>query len=231
MSVLIFTSSNILLGGATIIYAEFFTGGAPYIRQGNALNLGTKQDTLALSSSNATSSSASASSISQTQFQTLEGLLGYQSLSNTGTPSPSNLDTRAVFNIPAGSVVNDVDGGPPAAHGPPFPVAANVQLESESIPACTSVECNKGTAAFDFNPPDNRIKEYTVPNFGQDKEILAAKEMYLGRYYIEKEKWIPAINRYKTILENYDDTIYVEEAIHRLVEIHYKVGLIDESKK
>ena len=55
--------------------------------------------------------------------------------------------------------------------------------------------------------------------------------MYLGRYYIEKEKWIPAINRYKTILENYDDTIYVEEAIHRLVEIHYKVGLIEESKK
>ena len=55
--------------------------------------------------------------------------------------------------------------------------------------------------------------------------------MYLGRYYIEKEKWIPAINRYKTILENYDDTIYVEEAIHRLVEIHYKVGLINESKK
>ena len=54
--------------------------------------------------------------------------------------------------------------------------------------------------------------------------------MYLGRYYIEKEKWIPAINRYKTILENYDDTIYVE-AIHRLVEIHYKVGLINESKK
>ena len=63
------------------------------------------------------------------------------------------------------------------------------------------------------------------------KEIMAAKEMYLGRYYIEKQKWIPAINRYKTILENYDDTIYVEEAIHRLVEIHYKVGLIDESKK
>ena len=74
------------------LYAEFFTGGAPYIRQGNALNLGTKQDTLALSSSNATSSSASASSISQTQFQTLEGLLGYQSLSNTGTPSPEEND-------------------------------------------------------------------------------------------------------------------------------------------
>ena len=83
------------------------------------------------------------------------------------------------------------------------------------------------------------INEYPGSEYAADaefkldliKEILAAKEMYLGRYYIEKEKWIPAINRYKTILENYDDTIYVEEAIHRLVEIHYKVGLIDESKK
>ncbi len=83
------------------------------------------------------------------------------------------------------------------------------------------------------------IKEYPDSEYAADaefkldliKEILAAKEMYLGRYYIEKEKWIPAINRYKIILENYDDTIYVEEAIHRLVEIHYKVGLIDESKK
>ena len=83
------------------------------------------------------------------------------------------------------------------------------------------------------------INEYQGSEYAADaefkldliKEILAAKEMYLGRYYIEKEKWIPAINRYKTILENYDDTIYVEEAIHRLVEIHYKVGLINESKK
>ena len=66
---------------------------------------------------------------------------------------------------------------------------------------------------------------------GLIKEILAAKEMYLGRFYLEKEKWIPAINRFKIILDNYDDTIYVEEAIHRLVEIHYKVGLVEESKK
>ena len=55
--------------------------------------------------------------------------------------------------------------------------------------------------------------------------------MYLARYYIEKEKWIPAINRYKNILQNYDTTVFVEEALHRLVEIHYKIGLIDESKK
>ena len=63
------------------------------------------------------------------------------------------------------------------------------------------------------------------------QEILASKEMYLAKYYIEREKWIPAINRYKNVLDKFETTIYVEEALHRLVEIHYKIGLIDESKK
>ena len=63
------------------------------------------------------------------------------------------------------------------------------------------------------------------------QEILASKEMYLAKYYIEREKWIPAINRYKIVVKEYDTTIYVEEALHRLVEIHYKIGLIEESKK
>ena len=63
------------------------------------------------------------------------------------------------------------------------------------------------------------------------QELLASKEMYLARYYIDREKWIPAINRFKVVVENYDSTIYVEEALHRLVELHYKIGLINESKK
>ena len=63
------------------------------------------------------------------------------------------------------------------------------------------------------------------------KEILASKEMYTARYYFEKEKWIPAINRYKNILKNYETTIFAEEALHRLVEIHYKLGLDSEAKK
>ena len=62
-------------------------------------------------------------------------------------------------------------------------------------------------------------------------EIMASKEMYLARYYVEREKWIPAINRYKRVISDYDTTIYVEEALHRLVELHYKVGLINESEK
>ncbi len=63
------------------------------------------------------------------------------------------------------------------------------------------------------------------------EEILASKEMYLARYYVDREKWIPAINRFKKVANDFDTTIYVEEALHRLVELHYKIGLIDESKK
>tara|TARA_B100000795_G_C22754580_1_gene420925 strand:+ start:85 stop:912 length:828 start_codon:yes stop_codon:yes gene_type:complete len=63
------------------------------------------------------------------------------------------------------------------------------------------------------------------------EETLASKEMFVAKHYIKKGKWIPAINRLKFILKEYETTIYVEEAILRLVEIYYKIGLIDESKK
>ena len=62
-------------------------------------------------------------------------------------------------------------------------------------------------------------------------EIIASKEMYLARYYTEREKWIPAINRFKLVVNEYDNTIYIEEALHRLVELHYKIGLEGEAKK
>ena len=60
---------------------------------------------------------------------------------------------------------------------------------------------------------------------------LAAKEMYIARHYIETQKWIPAINRLKNIINEYDETIFIEEALHRLVEIHYYLGLENEAKK
>ncbi len=62
-------------------------------------------------------------------------------------------------------------------------------------------------------------------------DILAAKEMYLGRYYFDKKKWIPAINRFREIIDSYDTTIYTEEALHRLVEAHYTIGLVKEAEK
>ena len=83
------------------------------------------------------------------------------------------------------------------------------------------------------------IDNYPNTDFGLDSQfkidlindILASKEMYLGRHYIKKEKWIPAINRFKNVIVNYETTIYAEEALHRLVEIHYRIGLVSESKK
>jgi len=60
---------------------------------------------------------------------------------------------------------------------------------------------------------------------------LAAKEMFVARYYISIKKWIPAINRLKIIIKNYNETIFIEEALHRLVEIHYHIGLEEEANK
>ena len=55
--------------------------------------------------------------------------------------------------------------------------------------------------------------------------------MYLGRHYLKKERWIASINRFKNVIDNYNQTVFVEEALHRLVEVNYKLGLIDESQK
>ena len=62
-------------------------------------------------------------------------------------------------------------------------------------------------------------------------DILAAKVMYVGRYYMEKKKWIPAINRFREVIDKYETTIYVEEALYRLVEVHYLLGLKNEAEK
>ena len=83
------------------------------------------------------------------------------------------------------------------------------------------------------------VENYPNTDFAMDakfkldliREILASKEMYLGSYYIQKGKWIAAINRFKIVINDYDTTIYVEEALHRLVELHYKIGLENEAKK
>jgi len=62
-------------------------------------------------------------------------------------------------------------------------------------------------------------------------DILAGKEMYIGKHYLKKGKWIPSINRFKKVVEDYNTTVYVEEALHRLVEVYYKIGLTQESEK
>ena len=83
------------------------------------------------------------------------------------------------------------------------------------------------------------ITEYPNTDFALDAKFkleliedrLAGKEMFVARHYLKSKKWIPAINRFKTILENYETTVYVEEALYRLVEINYRLGLIEVSKE
>ena len=83
------------------------------------------------------------------------------------------------------------------------------------------------------------IKNYPETEYAMDakfkinliNDVLASKEMYVGRYYVEKKKWIPAINRFRIVVDEYDTTIYVEEALYRLVEVYYMLGLKDEAQK
>ena len=82
------------------------------------------------------------------------------------------------------------------------------------------------------------LKKYPNTDYAMDLKFkldlvinqMAAKEISIARFYIQNEKWIPAINRLKIVVEKYDKTIFVEEALFRLVEIYYRIGLIDEAK-
>ena len=83
------------------------------------------------------------------------------------------------------------------------------------------------------------IKKYPNTDYSIDLKFkknliqnqLAAKEIFVARYYISVQKWIPAINRLKIVVNKYDETIFIEEALHRLVEINYYLGLENEAKK
>ena len=83
------------------------------------------------------------------------------------------------------------------------------------------------------------VKNYSNTEYALDAEfkinlindILASKEMYIGRYYFDRKNWISAINRFRTVIDDYETTIYTEEALYRLVEVHYTIGLKDEAEK
>jgi outer membrane protein assembly factor BamD len=86
---------------------------------------------------------------------------------------------------------------------------------------------------FEFIKSKYPNTDYAVDaNYKLDLIIdqLAAKEMYVARYYMKTKKWIPALNRLKVVINEYDKTAFVEEALHRLVEVYYKIGLDDEAK-
>tara|TARA_B100000029_G_scaffold515242_1_gene621303 strand:- start:3687 stop:4520 length:834 start_codon:yes stop_codon:yes gene_type:complete len=125
-----------------------------------------------------------------------------------------------------------------------YPTDKNIAYVNYLIAMCyyETIEDEKRDSApllkakdqFNFivqNYPDTEFALDAKFKLGLIEDILASKEMYLGRHYIKKEKWIAAINRFKIIIDDYNQTIFVEEALHRLVEINYKLGLIEESQK
>ena len=89
------------------------------------------------------------------------------------------------------------------------------------------------------NQIDFFLKNYPDTDYAIDLKFkkdlinnqLASKELYIAKFYIETKKWVPAIRRLKNIVENFDNTIFVEEALHRLVEINFYLGLDEEATK
>jgi len=105
------------------------------------------------------------------------------------------------------------------------------QIEDEKKDLNPLMEANKKIEFFLNKYPNS---DYAIDlRFKKDLIVnqLAAKELFVAKYYISTQKWIPAINRLKIIVNKYDKTIFIEEALHRLVEIHYHLGLESESKK
>ena len=97
-----------------------------------------------------------------------------------------------------------------------------------------SAPLNKAKQKFTFvieNYPDTDFALDAKFKLGLIDNIMASKEMYLGRHYLKKGKWIASINRFKNVIQKYNQTVFVEEALHRLVEINYKLGLKKESQK
>ncbi len=82
------------------------------------------------------------------------------------------------------------------------------------------------------------IRRYPDSEYARDARLkldltydhLAGKEMYVGRFYLRKNKHIAAINRFKAVVEKYQTTNHAAEALHRLVEAYLELGIIDEAR-
>ena len=105
------------------------------------------------------------------------------------------------------------------------------QIVDEKKDLQSIVDAKKTFENLIYKYPDSEFAKDAMFKINLIDEILAGKEMYLGRYYVDRKKWIPAINRFRVVVDDYETTIYVEEAIHRLVELYYVLGIETEAKK
>ncbi len=104
-------------------------------------------------------------------------------------------------------------------------------IEDEKRDSAPLIKAKNKFSYIVDNYPDSDFALDAKFKLGLIEDILASKEIYLGRHYIKKKKWIAALNRFKTVVKEYDQTVFIEEALHRLVEINYKLGLIEESER
>ena len=104
-------------------------------------------------------------------------------------------------------------------------------IEDEKRDAAPLLKAKEKFTFVVKNYPDTDFAIDSKFKLGLIEDILASKEMYLGRHYLKKGRWVASINRFKTVVEEYDETVFIEEALHRLVEINFKLGLLEESQK
>jgi outer membrane protein assembly factor BamD len=105
----------------------------------------------------------------------------------------------------------------------------NIEGEKKDLEPLLEANKRFKLIVSDFPTTDFAIDAKFKINLIED--VLASKEMYVGRHYLKKEKWIPAIKRFQIIVKNHNQSIFIEEALHRLVEIHYKIGLEEEANR
>ena len=104
-------------------------------------------------------------------------------------------------------------------------------IEDEKRDAAPLLKAKEKFTFVVKNYPDTDFAIDSQFKLGLIEDILASTEMYLGRHYLKKGRWVASINRFKTVVEEYDETVFIEEALHRLVEINFKLGLLEESQK
>lgn len=87
-----------------------------------------------------------------------------------------------------------------------------------------------------FNQVIKRFPESKYAKDSRQKIILvrtnkAAKHMEIGRFYLKKSNYISALNRFKIVIQEYDETKFAPEALHRMVEAYYAIGMIEEASE
>jgi outer membrane protein assembly factor BamD len=83
------------------------------------------------------------------------------------------------------------------------------------------------------------VRRYPDSDYAKDARLkldlvydhLAGKEMSIGRYYLKKEEWLPAINRFRYVVDNYQTTTHVPEALHRMVEAYLAMGMRTDARR